>query len=511
MGLSQQAFAEIRINPLPDDHLYINESDPDINSDEKSATDDVIINQHDGLFMLDYQDIRLPKNERIDLIGYHLLTPINDWAYFGVGGYAPFLQGEYGGFMAFGGLLHAQTNISENIFVNSGFSFGGGGGGKSIDHSKEFSGTGGYMRGYLGLGYEFNHFSIGANISHMAFLKSEINNSQLNVFVEIPFSYTTSLYGKAGEFFSSSKQLKGSDDEHMLSLGLDNYEQIDPIGSHKGMISVADFQYSSFISRQHYWYYSAAVGYRGIPIYNQIIVGMGGRIAFSNRVQLYGQLGIGSGGYAPELIDTGSGLLLYPKLSIEYLFNDSLGLSATSGYLYAVDGTSRNYTFGVALNHHFGTSRVKNSTAPQQGQYEGYRIKLSHETLTNLTFKNEPLANLNMLTFQADKLLTKHIYLPIRIAVSYQAYKGFPGYGEMSAGIGLQTRYNKGDAFQFFSELQVGANVEGAILRPSIGLDYSFSEDLAFHTSLGFTLGSQAFSSTSIELGLTRRFSLLDF
>ena len=492
MGLSQQASAEI-------------------NTDEKLGTDEAIIQHHDGLFILDYQNIRLPKNEKIDLIGYHLLTPINDWAYFGVGGYAPYLQGEYGGFMAFGGLLHAQTNISENIFVNIGFSFGGGGGGKSIDHSKEFSGTGGYMRGYLGLGYEFSHFSIGANISHMEFFKSEINNNQLNIFVEIPFSYTTSPYGNAGELFNSNWQLKGIDDEYMLALGLDNYQQIDPIGSYKGMVNVADFQYSNFVLKHYYWYYSAAVGYRGIPIYNQIIVGMGGRMPLSKRVQLYGQLGVGSGGYAPELIDTGSGLLLYPKLSIEYLLSDSLGLSATSGYLYAVDGTSRNYTFGIAINHHFGTSRIKNSVASQQSRYQGYRIKLSHETLTNLTFKNESFDNLNMLTFQADKLLTKHFYLPIRIAVSYQAYKGFPGYGEMATGIGVQTRYSKDDAFQFFSELQIGANVEGAMLRPSIGLDYSFNEDLAFHTSLGFTLGSQAFRSTSIELGLTRRFSLLDF
>ena len=50
-----------------------------------------------GLFILDYQNIQLPENEDIDLIGYHILSPINEWAYVGLGGYAPFLKGEYGG------------------------------------------------------------------------------------------------------------------------------------------------------------------------------------------------------------------------------------------------------------------------------------------------------------------------------------------------------------------------------------------------------------------------------
>jgi len=34
-------------------------------------------------------------------------------------------------FMAFGGFLHAQRNISGRMFVTDGFAFGGGGGGSS--------------------------------------------------------------------------------------------------------------------------------------------------------------------------------------------------------------------------------------------------------------------------------------------------------------------------------------------------------------------------------------------
>lgn len=502
IGINEQVLANESINS------NYEAGSPEEHSNDSINSDDVNIQTHDALFMLDYQDIKLPGKQRIDLIGYHFLTPINDWAYFGIGGYAPLLHGNYGGFMAFGGLLHAQAPIYQQLFVNGGVSFGGGGGGESIQQSKEFSGTGGYLRGYFGLGYEFEDFSAGANISHMTFFNSVIDNTQLNLFVEVPFSFTTSPYGDTGNLFSSINLQRNTDDEYIFSLGLDNYKQIDPIGSYKGVINVVDFQFSDFISKHSYWYYSAAVGYRGIPIYNQIILGLGGRVPLSDSFQLYGQLGVGSGGYAPELIDTGSGLLLYPKFSVEYLVNDNLGLALTTGYLLALDGTSKNFTMGLAINQHFGTNVAKDN---DEGQYNGYRIKLSHETLTNLNFRNKPLSNLNMLTFQADKLFTKHIYLPLRIAVAYQSYRGYPGYGEVSTGIGVQTGYTRGDKFQLFSELQIGANVEGAIIRPSIGIDFSFNEDLAFHTALGYTVGNENFNSVSIELGLSRRFSLMDF
>ncbi len=501
LGLVKQAPAETNPNML-EGHAPIRE--PQLG--------EAILKQHDGLLIFDYQNIQLPNSGEIDLLGYHALIPINDWAYFGLGGYAPVLKGEFGGFMAFGILAHAQTKITENIFATGGISFGGGGGGTSIAQSVELSGTGGYLKGYLGLGYDLGNFSAGANISHMQFFNSAINNTQLNFFVEMPFSYSTGAYGNSGDHFSSVPQSSRGGFGSMLSFGLDNYVQIDPVGSYKGVINAADVQYSRFLSENNYWYFAPGVGVKGLPLYNQIIVGLGRRVAFSRRFHLFGQLGIGSGGYAPELIDTGSGLLLYPKLSAEYLLNDNVGISLTSGYLFAPDGTSKNHTFGAALNHHFGTANTQKDTSnPSQGQYHGYRFNLSHETVTNLSFRNVSLDDLNMLTIQSDKIITDNFYIPLRVAISYQAYRGYPGYGEISTGVGVQNSYTTGDSFQFFGELQVGANVEGLIARSSIGLDYALSEDWALRASVGQTFGDEEFAATNIVLGLTRRFSLLNF
>jgi hypothetical protein len=475
------------------------------------------LTRREGVFMLDHQFIGLPDNESIDLLGYHILTPVNDWLYLGVGSYAPLLKGEYGGFMAFGFLAHAQRKIAGNLFANGGVSFGGGGGGKSIEQSVELSGTGGYAKGYLGLGYEFKNFSAGANISRMKFFNSAIDGTQLNFYVQRPFSYGTGPYAKSGDSFvaarpSGSRETGDGGFESMLSAGLDNYAQIDPVGSYKGTINAVDLQFSQFFTERSYWYYALGVGYKGLPIYNQVIGGLGSRVSVSPRINLYGQLGIGSGGYAPALIDTGSGLLLYPKLSAEYLLNKNLGLALTTGYIFAPDGTSRNITFGAGLNYRIrtaGTGKGANNSA--EGRYEGYRISFSHETKLNLKVKGLARENLNMLTVQGDRIVNDYVYIPVRASISYEAYRGYPGYGEVSAGVGLQSKFSEADRFQFFGELQVGANVEGSILRAGIGLNYGLSEDLALRGLVSQTIGENGFRATNVELGFTFRFSLPSF
>jgi len=61
-----------------------------------------------GLIMLDYETVPLPQGKSIDLHGINYLQQLNDWLYFGVGAYAPLLEGDYGGFMAVGATVHVQ-------------------------------------------------------------------------------------------------------------------------------------------------------------------------------------------------------------------------------------------------------------------------------------------------------------------------------------------------------------------------------------------------------------------
>ena len=469
-----------------------------------------------GLIVLDYQVIPVPQQPSLDLAGFHILNKVAEGLYVGVGAYAPLVKGEYGGFMAFDVGVNVQRRIRGPLFANAGLALGGGGGGKNTAQSIELSGTGGFTKAYAGLGIDFDGFSVGANAARVKFSRSAIDHTQLNLFVQMPFSYTVGSFANFGERLSAADAQAAFADSsaNTLTLGLDNFKQVKPQGSNKSNVHLVDLQFAHHLSSAAYWYASLGVGYHGIPLYNHFIGGVGYRFDIAPRVKLHAQMGLGSGGYAPDKIDTGAGMLVYPKFSAEYAITHELGMALTAGYLFAPNGSSKNYTVGAALNYHLQSQRqgAGASGLPDGAVFRGYRLSLLQQTETSLSVRGLERSNLNMLSAQLDIMVSDHFYIPLRAGVAYNAYLGYPGYGEMLVGVGLQDKYDRGDRFQFFGQLLGGTNVHGLILKPGIGLNYSLSDQLALHASTGKTMATSSdngnFRSTYLGLGLTYRFSV---
>ena len=466
----------------------------------------------EAMIVLDYQVIPVPQEPSIDLLGFHFLAKVTDWMYLGVGGYAPLVKGEYGGFTAWDVTAHAQRRLWGNVFANGGISLGGGGGGKDKEHSKVLTGTGGFVKGYVGLGYDFTDFTVGANVARMKFNQSAIDSTQLNVFVQVPFSYAIGPYASVGEKLAGTDAQEDSS-ENVLSWGLDNLVQIDPKGSNKAIIRQVDLQFAHYLTNSTYWYASLGIGYHGMPLYNQVIGGLGYRFRASPRVDLHAQLGLGSGGWAPDRIDTGSGLLVYPKATAEYAISGNFGLSVSAGYLFAPTGSSKNYTFGASLHYHLNPERARSSgRETPDGTLRGYRIGLFQQTSLNVRDREIEGDRINMLTAQLDAIVSDHVYIPIQGAIGYEAYRGYPAYGELAAGVGLQSKYDRDNPLQFFGQLLVGTNPHGPIVKPGIGMNYGLSDRLAIYATAGATVAVASnktnFRSDNIGLGLTYRFSL---
>ncbi len=405
-----------------------------------------------GLIVFDYEVISLPNNESMDLFGTHYLQQLNNWLYFGFGVHAPLVKGKYGGFMTFDATVHAQQKVYGDLFINGGSSFGGGGGGASTEQSKKLSGTGGFIKSYIGLGYELNkNVSLGVNYTYFKFINSQIDSSQLNFFIQTPVSYLTNPYANSGKTVKSTNNFFKSD-ENILTLEMNNIFQINPIGTNKNTINSVALQFSHFLDDNNYLFLEVEVGYKGRPLYNQIIHGVGHKFLLSPRVNLYTQAGVGSGGYSPKDIDTGAGLLIYPKFSLEYLFNKDLGVSLSSGYLVAPTGTSKNYTFGTAINYHI-SQKYKNTNGfniVDDSKYKGVRFSLFNQTEFDAKIDGQAHHNINLISTQIDNLLGDNWYFPIQGSIAYNDFKEYPGYGELLAGIGIQNKYTKADDFQNF-------------------------------------------------------------
>jgi hypothetical protein len=494
--------------PAPNRHAK-----PDSVQSAGTATSEPSLGQAKGMLTWDYQVIPVPQEPSLDLLGFHALTQLSDWLYAGVGVQAPLFKGEYGGFMAFDVTVHAQRRLWGHLFADAGVSLGGGGGGKSKEQSKVLTGSGGFAKGYLGLGYDFGDFSVGANVSRMKFYQSIIDSTQLNIFLQLPFSYPVGSYASSGDRLAAddAQAVFADASENTLTLGLDNLVQIDPEGSNTATIRLVDLQFAHYLTTRAYWYASLGVGYHGLPLYNQLIGGLGYRFRVSPRIDLHAQLGVGSGGWSPDRIDTGSGLLVYPKATAEYAIGRNFGLSLSAGYLFAPTGSSKNYTFGASLNYHLHPERDAHESSDDI-VFRGYRINLFSQTALRVRDRDVDDGRINMLSAQFDAIVSDHVYIPIQGAVAYEAYRDYPGYGEFLAGVGVQSKYSKDTRFQFFGQLLGGTNAHGPVVKAGVGMNYGLSDRLAIYASAGRTVATPSnktdFRSDNLGLGITYRFSM---
>lgn len=481
------------------------------------------LTKHEGLVALDYEVIPVEGGPSIDLMGFHYLKPLNGWLYLGVGGHAPLVKGAYGGFMAFDATIHAQKTLVGGLFIDGGLSVGGGGGGKSIQQSAALSGSGRYLKKYIGLGYGFRTFSVGVDYAGFQFTHAAIHHSQLDVFLQVPFSFSVGPYGREGDRWPSLPRAEADDlfadsGESMFTQGLERMSQIRPSGTNKRPIDVFEFQYSRFMAGGWYLYAEAGAGYHGLPAYNQVLGGIGYRMRPSPRFSLYGQVAAGSGGYAPSVIDTGSGLLVYPKVAAEYALDRNWGVALSGGYLVAPRGTSKNAVFGASLYFHPFSPRM--DEAGDEGAadvvFKDRRLNVDVQSDLDPVVGGKRRGTVSLLTAQYDTVLSDHWYLPVQVGVAFQ---GYPGYGEILAGVGAQTPDRPGASCQAFAQVLVGANLFGFIAKPEVGLLWGLSPQAAVRLSAGRTLPLDAarsaeypdnhrFSSTTVGLGLSYRFSL---
>jgi hypothetical protein len=455
-----------------------------------------VLRTNQSMILLDYQVIGVPGDKPIDLMGFHVAHQVADGLYLGAGFYAPLLQGEYGGFTAFDINAHAKQPLTAQVFATAGLAAGGGAGGRSVENAKALSGTGGFFKVYAGLGYDFGNFSVGVHLARLKFSRSAIDSTQANVFLEIPYNYLTGPFASHGQRLSpaDARQAAAASSERMLTVVFDNFRQRQPEGSYKGGFNIADLQYAQYFARDSYWYAALGVGYRGLPLYNQVMGGLGQRVPLSPGVTLYGQLGIGSGGYAPERINTDAGLLVYPRVSAEYALTRNLGLSLSAGYLVAPKGSSKNLSFGLGLTHHIRVGDAPGLAGEGNGlpTYQAFRVSLFHQTDARVRFRDLDRGRLQMIGIQADAIVNDRWYLPLQASVATSTYLGYPGYGELLAGIGVQSLAKAGEGLQAFGQLLAGTNVHGLAVKAGAGLRYGLSDRSALHLAVGGGGGAPA-------------------
>ncbi|GKY89433.1 hypothetical protein STA1M1_33020 [Sinisalibacter aestuarii] len=477
--------------------------------------------------MFDYQSLTLTTGEKFDLHGVQYLHPLTDWLYFGAGLSGPMLHGDYGGFFTAAATLHAQQRLFGNWYVDAGLSVGAGAGGSSVQNIKVLSGDGTYVRKYAGLGYDMGGYILGVNYSDVAIANSQIDGASFSFFVQKPISYSIGSYGDSGRALGAVDADYRAH-ESIVSFDYNHVTQINPTGKYGGDIGLVSPQYSQFIDDDTYWFLGLDLGYSGLIWYNQAQGGFGRRLSLTPNFHLYGQLGLGTGGWVTDTFDTGPGLVIYPKVKAE-LRQGRIGATASAGYYWAPMGTSKNWTIGAGLNYHFdaGTPAASGPDTAPDSTLRGIRLNLFDRYAFAVESNGQKIDNLNLVALQADYAFDDHWYVTAQIAAATNQFKGYAGYVEGLVGIGWQSDMFFSDRLQGFAQVMYGMNDigidaardVGALLYPSVGLNYSLSDNYAIYGQFGKTasLGqylepnfTNSFENLTVGLGLTYRFSSPD-
>lgn len=490
-----------------------------------NAADVPAMRRVSGMIMLDYSAINLRGGGDFDLLSYRYLQQANDWLYFGVGAFAPMVRGNYGGFYGADATLHAQTPIAGNWFVNGGLSVGVGAGGSSVNNIRQFSGQGLYGRAYVGIGYSTRHLSFGVNYSRVAIAESPINDAGLNFFVQRRLGFSVGSYADTGRRLRAD-QFESPRNANILSFQVSNIEQISPTGSYGGPIGVISPQFTHFLNRDYYTFFGVEIGYAGLDWYNQAQAGFGRRFALSPRVNLYGQIGLGSGGWVTDTINTGSGVVIYPKVTLEYMLNDTIGAQLSAGYFLAPTGTSRNWTIGAGLSYHLsGGNSQQPGVRGDDYALHGVRLNVFGRATSPINYNGRTTEGIALVAVQADYTLSRHWYASAQIAAAATDFRGYAGYAEGFFGLGWQSNPSRSGRFQGYAQLMYGLNdvgvtsghYVGPLIYPAIGANFHVNDRLSIYGQIGaaYSIGhlidsniTNQFSNFSLGLGVTYRFSL---
>ena len=486
-----------------------------------------------GFVNLDYVSVKMPLNElgnpekNMGLTGVHYNLLFNKSAYAGLGFYGS-VNGERGGFFSLGLNLGIKKDITDKLFIDSGFHFGGGGGASTPD------GGGAFILPHLNLGYQFKNFSTTFGYSYINFFdKGNITSTQFRIGVQIPLSYEYATFNNKEKYFPTEKLKNTAWDTFTKKISfLLHVDNLSPYGNSQftdftslngKTIRLAGFELASYLTDHWFAYFRADGAFHGIRGgYMDLFIGGGYKFSFNkNRTNILTKFGIGAGGGGGA--DTGGGFLIYPDISLEQKLYHHIYLSVNKGYLLNPNQhfTSATFGFGVKYYVHQQGIKKKDNTYYNSAKFKGLEISFGQEMYLNAE-KDKlpngdliPAENLHQLALQLNLFVTKNVYLAGH--TSFANFGNAGAYAEGIVGFGYLTNPLLNNKVQIFAQVLAGAagggwisTGQGLIFKPSIGINYRLNDKLSFKTSVGKVKARGGnLNSTSFSFGLNYRISFL--
>lgn len=474
-------------------------------------------NAQPSFLMADFLSVEMPKldsgrvERNMGIIGIHLNRTFNKY-YVGLGMYGA-VSGERGGFFTLGLNAGYKFSIYKNLILDTGFHFGGGGGASTPD------GGGAFILPHLNLGVEFKNISVTTGYSYINFFdQGEIESHQLNASIHIPLKINSASITAAQKEYSL-KDLQASS-WNTAPLEISAMMHLNNLLLKKGKLSgktirLAGFEFNTYLDKNKFLFLKLDGAYHGIRAgYMDIILGTGYHISMNNnKTNVIGKLGIGAGGGGG--VDTKGGFLIYPDLSIEQELSNNIFISLNTGLLMSPNRHFESTNWGLGLKYYLKANGVTDVSSTSTPIFKGVEVILKQDLYIDASRMTKNANDLYSISLQLNYQLNDRIYLAGQTA--FANFRDGGAYAEGIVGIGWQTNYFANEKYNFFIQSLAGAagggginTGQGAIIKPSVGMNYKINSDLAFRGALGYikSMGGGV-SSPTINIGLNCQLAFL--
>ncbi|WP_408024043.1 hypothetical protein [Tenacibaculum sediminilitoris] len=467
-----------------------------------------------GFGQVDFLSIKMPVGEQnMDFTGLHYNLKLNDWSYAGAGLYGA-VGGVRGGFFTLGINAGIQKKITNQLFIDTGIHFGGGGGASAPD------GGGVFILPHLNLGYDFKYFSTTAGYSYVNFFDGgTIKSNQFNVAIQIPLSFETAKFKDRENNFTIDdlKNTSWNTLSNRISLMMHLNNAKVTKGSYKGStIRLAGFELNSYLTDNIFFFVRADGAYHGIKAgYMDTFLGGGYHLSMNkNRTNILAKLGVGAGGGGG--VDTKGGFLIYPDISLEQKLFNNVYASINKGYLMNPNSHFISSTFGFGLKYYVDRDGILSGNQVfTKGKFKGFEAIIKQDLYLNAARDGGFNQDMHQISLQLNFFLNKCLYAAGQ--TSFANFGDAGAYAEGIVGLGIQSNTFFNNTTSIFTQVLGGAaggggisTGQGLIVKPSIGLNHKLNDKLHIRGGLGYVKARGGnLSNTYINIGLSYRFSFL--
>ena len=444
---------------------------------------------------IDMPNFTIPNEPNMSFSGTHYNLLFNKSIYTGIGIYGA-LTGKRGGFFSLGVNAGYKKYISEKLYSDIGFHFGGGGGAGAPD------GGGAFILPHVNLGFDFKKFSINSGWSFINFFdKGLIKDYQFNISIEVPLNYHYIDYSYLEKEYSLSelKNTNWHNPTSKISL-LMHLNNLNARGRSQNtfadkydtaIINLAGFELAWYFSKKWFTYVKVDGAYNGIPGgYMDVFLGAGFLQKLNNNnthilLKLAGGAGGGGG------VETSGGFLIQPDITIEQRLYNDIFIALNAGLVKTPDSNFLSNSYGVGVKYYTDKDgSIAENKKYNSAKFKGTSIAITQEIYCKPKRVNRIVKNMQQIGLQLNFNLNKHLYVSGQ--TSFANFGDAGAYAEGLVGLGLQTK-SIANRFKLFGQLLGGAagggaisTGQGLIIKPSFGVDICINNTLNIRTASGY-------------------------